>query len=403
MANFHHHFLLNTAETMCPLYNALHGKPKDLKWNLDMQAVFVNVKIVLARATTLSFPTGLHSNKSSRAHPKTLSFSSMKLSKAELNYSTFDRELIAINYAVRHFRRLLEGTSIINTNHQPMLHAFTKQQAAWTNIKSFKWQDVPLDDKNTILYDISTGRPPPLIPAAFQRLVFITDTGSFHEPRRRFVHNHINAVGPFSPSEGHRYHFTAVDRSTRWLEAIPMKDTTAFSCITALLFRWTARISLSEQITSDRGTSFTSRLWQDLAELLGTTALHTTSYSPAVIAIKDDYNVPSAEMIIGQQLVVSAEFFPPQESSESLQQLRQTVDNFASCVATHHREVKTDVHTPPLTKPYTGSRLVLKRKDKTFHISVFGKPGWVSIDRLKPAHLEYQRHCPSNSRERDVL
>ncbi|XP_076059469.1 uncharacterized protein LOC143036098 [Oratosquilla oratoria] len=197
-----------------------------------------------------------------------------------------------------------------------------------------------------------------------------------------------------------------MDRSTRLLEAIPMKDATASSCITTFFSEWIARFGLQEHITSDRGTCFTSWLWQSPAELLGTTAHRTTSYNPAAngmveqtrrllkvsfmarcnndswlpqllwilfslrTAIKYDLNVSTAKMVLGQPLVVPTEFFHPQESPESLKQLRRTVGKFTPCVPTHHREIKeylpkhfqtlthvflrTDAHTPSLTRPYAG-------------------------------------------------
>ena len=50
-----------------------------------------------------------------------ISFFSKKLSPAELNYSTFDRELLAIYLAVRHFQYFVEGhTFHINTDHKPL-------------------------------------------------------------------------------------------------------------------------------------------------------------------------------------------------------------------------------------------------------------------------------------------
>ena len=48
--------------------------------------------------------------------------------------------------------------------------------------------------------------------------------GSFHQPTRRFGHIHVDIVGPLPSSEGKRYLFTIIDRSTRWPEAIPMEE-----------------------------------------------------------------------------------------------------------------------------------------------------------------------------------
>ncbi|XP_068235586.1 uncharacterized protein [Palaemon carinicauda] len=53
------------------------------------------------------------------------------------------------------------------------------------------------------------------------------------------------------------------------------------SCTYALLSRWMSRFSDPEQITSDRGTTFTFQLWTSLANLLGIIIHQTTTYNHA--------------------------------------------------------------------------------------------------------------------------
>ena len=107
-----------------------------------------------------------------------------------------------------------------------------------------------------------------------------TGPGAFYQPQRRFGHIHVDVVGPLPPSEGRRFIFSVVDRSTRWPEAVPMSDATAGSCAAALLSGWISRFGIPAHITSDRGTSFTSQLWRSLGVLLGTSIHHTTAYNP---------------------------------------------------------------------------------------------------------------------------
>ena len=48
-------------------------------------------------------------------------------------YSTFDRELLAVHSAIRHFRHMLEGTSYtICTDHKPLVTALSETSDAWT-------------------------------------------------------------------------------------------------------------------------------------------------------------------------------------------------------------------------------------------------------------------------------
>ena len=62
-----------------------------------------------------------------------LSFYSRTLNKAERNCSTFDRELLAVHHAIRHFRHMLEGrTFTIQTDHRPLVTALKKPGDAWS-------------------------------------------------------------------------------------------------------------------------------------------------------------------------------------------------------------------------------------------------------------------------------
>ena len=59
---------------------------------------------------------------------KPISFFSKKLCQAELNYSAFDRELLAIYLAIRHFQYFVEGRKFhVNTDHKPL--AFVLQSS----------------------------------------------------------------------------------------------------------------------------------------------------------------------------------------------------------------------------------------------------------------------------------
>ena len=51
-----------------------------------------------------------------------------KLSPAESKYSAFDRELLAIYLAVKHFRHMVEARNfIIYTDHKPITFAFRQK------------------------------------------------------------------------------------------------------------------------------------------------------------------------------------------------------------------------------------------------------------------------------------
>ncbi len=57
-------------------------------------------------------------------HWQPLGFFSKKLSKSEVNYSTFDRELLTAVSGIKHFRSWLEGHPFqLWTDHKPLIFA----------------------------------------------------------------------------------------------------------------------------------------------------------------------------------------------------------------------------------------------------------------------------------------
>lgn len=60
-----------------------------------------------------------------------LGFFSKKLSDTQQKYSTFDRELLGIYMAVKHFQRLVEGREFtIFTDHRPLTYAFSQKPSS---------------------------------------------------------------------------------------------------------------------------------------------------------------------------------------------------------------------------------------------------------------------------------
>ena len=346
-----------------------------------------------------------------------------------------------------------------------------------------------------MLCDVSTGRPRPLVPTTYRRKIFDvvhglahpsirstiklikakfvwhtmakdirdwarscdacqrckvqrhtrTDIGIFPQPQRRFAHIHVDIVGPLPASNGFRYLFTVIDRSTRWPEATPMEYETASACASALLSSWISRFGLPEHITSDRGSAFISGLWSSLVKLLGVQLHHTTAYHPqsnglverchrtlkaalmsrcstpewsyqlpwVMLGIrtmpKEGLDVPTAEMVYGQPLVVPGEFFPPQSVNTTsqdieLQAARWAAKQFAPCNPAHHNQRESyippglltsdyvfnrqDLVKPALSSPYRGPYKIIKRRNKAYQLDISGRIDWVSIDRLKPAYME---------------
>jgi hypothetical protein len=97
-------------------------------------------------------------------------------------------------------------------------------------------------------------------------------------PQWRFSHLHDDLVGPLQYSNSFNYIFTIIDRTSKWMEAIPLSETSAAACAKAL--SWISRFGVPETITSDRGPQFTFNLWFQLCEMLNISQKQTTAYHP---------------------------------------------------------------------------------------------------------------------------
>jgi hypothetical protein len=125
LVNLYRRFIPAAARILLPLTSALaRGKKAKLEWSLQMEAAFEAAKAALCRVMSLAHPdpsaaislacdasdshVGAVLQQWSPKGWQPLSFCSKKLDVTQ-KYSTFDRELLAVYLAVRHFRFLLEG------------------------------------------------------------------------------------------------------------------------------------------------------------------------------------------------------------------------------------------------------------------------------------------------------
>ena len=94
-------------------------------------------------------------------------------------------------------------------------------------------------------------------------------------------------------SDGSKYLLVAVDAFTKWIEAYPLPDQEAHTCMTALYNGFFSRFSLPRQLHSDQGRNFESSLVQELCSIAGvglcSIAIMIAIYRRVVPAIAVDH------------------------------------------------------------------------------------------------------------------
>lgn len=148
MLNYYHRLLKGAAKSQTLLSEYLKGSKKNDKrlvpWTSEAEQAFLRCKNELKDVTTLAHPAesvplvltadasdsaigaSLEQYVDAKARP--IAFFSRKLDKTQRRYSAYDRELLAIYAAVKHFKHLLEGRRvIIRTDHKPLSFAFSQR------------------------------------------------------------------------------------------------------------------------------------------------------------------------------------------------------------------------------------------------------------------------------------
>ena len=91
----------------------------------------------------------------------------------------------------------------------------------------------------------------------------------------------IDLVGPLPVQRSsYRYVLTMIDHSTRWLEAVALRNCSASDCAQAILKTWIYRYGPPAVLHSDNGPQFTSSVLQKLTQAHNIRQSHSTPYHP---------------------------------------------------------------------------------------------------------------------------
>ena len=153
LVNFYHRFVKNCAALVQPLNklltNSAGAETTALQWNDQATTAFANIKQALSEATLLfhpkqEAPTSIITDASSCAVGAVLqqyinnqwcpvAYFSKKLKPSEAKYSTFNRELLAVYLAIKHFRHFIEGRQFkVFTDHKPLTYSLSTHSDRYT-------------------------------------------------------------------------------------------------------------------------------------------------------------------------------------------------------------------------------------------------------------------------------
>lgn len=97
------------------------------------------------------------------------------------------------------------------------------------------------------------------------------------EPFSRIL---VDCVGPLLRTKnGHKYMFTMMWASTRYPEAIPLRNISTKKISNALINFFT-RMGLPKVIQSNQGSNFTSKLFREINQQLGIKHIKSSAYHP---------------------------------------------------------------------------------------------------------------------------
>ena len=129
------------------------------------------------------------------------------------------------------------------------------------------------------------------VPRSSHRRGLLWNVDAIPVPLHKFSHMDVDLVGPWPQSaEGHTHLLTAVDRTTRWTEAIPLQSRTAQVVADSFVANWVARFGMPATITTDLGTQFTSSMWQCMCKALGSKHVRTTAYHPQANGMVEQFH-----------------------------------------------------------------------------------------------------------------
>ena len=119
---------------------------------------------------------------------------------------------------------------------------------------------------------------------------------TFSNPGARFFHIHADLVGSFLMCRSYQYLLTVVDRFSRWLTAVPIKNT---SISKAILKNWIMTFDIPQMVTTDREAQFQSFIFREFTHLLSASNIKTANHSSTDGLVEEFYRSLKTSLATG--------------------------------------------------------------------------------------------------------
>ncbi|CAN6583803.1 unnamed protein product [Malus baccata var. baccata] len=222
--------------------------------------------------------------------PHVIYYASRTLNDAQLNYSTTEKELLAVVFALDKFRSYLIGTKVIVfTDHASLKYLFTKKEA---KPRLIRWMlllqefDIEIKDKkgndNVVADHLSRlVREEEVLPISETFLdeqllsikvpIFVVEI---------FYVWGIDFMGPFPSSFGFNYILLAVDYVSKWVEATATRTNDSKVVADFVKTNIFSRFGMPRVLISDGGSHFCNRTIEALLKKYHVTHKVSTPYHP---------------------------------------------------------------------------------------------------------------------------
>nr|GEU64744.1 reverse transcriptase domain-containing protein [Tanacetum cinerariifolium] len=209
-------------------------------------------------------------------HFRPIHYASKMMTEAETNYTTTEKEMLAVVYAFEKFRSyLIMNKSIVYTNHSALKYLFAKKDA---KARLLRWILLLLQEFDFKVVDTKGAENY----AADHLSRLENPYENVFDPKEineSFPLETINFMGPFPNSKGNKHILVAIDYLSKWVEAkaLPTNDARVVVKFLKSLF---SRFRTPKALISDRGTHFCNDQFAKVMSKYGVTHHLSTAYHP---------------------------------------------------------------------------------------------------------------------------